>query len=53
MDEKKDESLSLRVPPEWKRRLKMESVIRDMSMTKIIVQAVDEWLKRHPVEKEG
>jgi hypothetical protein len=43
--------LTFLTPEDWHQRLKLEAVLRRTTATKIIIDAVDEWLKNHPRDK--
>jgi hypothetical protein len=36
---------------EWHQKLKLEAVLRRTTATKIIIEAVEEWLRNHPRDK--
>ncbi|MGB9866852.1 MAG: hypothetical protein ACPLPR_02950 [Bacillota bacterium] len=44
--------MTLPVPQDWHRRVKAEAAIRGLKLNRLIMSAVDEWLKRNPI-KEG
>ena len=43
--------LAIRVPDEWRQRLKVEAALRGTTMAKLVVRAVDEYLERNPVRE--
>lgn len=42
--------LTIRVPEEWHRKVKAEAALRGTTVSKLVRQAVNEWLKHNPRE---
>lgn len=40
--------MTIRADEDWHRMLKVEAVLRDTTITNLVREAVDEWLKNHP-----
>ncbi|MEW6771862.1 MAG: plasmid partition protein ParG [Bacillota bacterium] len=45
--------LSVRVNPEWHRRVKAEAALRGITLAEMVRKAVDEWLERNPRKGEA
>lgn len=50
-----ESKMVIRVPEEWHRYVKAEAALRGTSISKLVRNAVDEWLRQNPWEgfKDG
>lgn len=46
-----ESKLLIRVPEDWRRRIKAEAALRGITVSWLIRTAVDEWLANHPREE--
>jgi predicted HicB family RNase H-like nuclease len=40
--------MTFNVPSDWHRKIKIEAAIRGITVTNLIIEAVNEWLKNNP-----
>lgn len=45
-----ESKMVIRVTEDWHRKVKAEAALRGMTISNLIRQAVDDWLKRNPLE---